>query len=147
MTLKSVSVLVLGAACLAACGGGGGDKSFVPDEFEVVDRAPLAIPPEATLTPPRPGEPRAQTINPGRVAFEALFPGKKFPRQIPKSKSENELLSHFRQGDVDIRSNAGGPKNQDVVKKKLLLADLLAADERTYRPDNVEVTRVSSSGS
>lgn len=145
MTLKSVSVLVLATACLAACGGSG-NKTYVPNEFEVVDRAPLAVPPEATLTPPRPGEPRAQTINPGRIAFEALFPGKKFPRQTPKSKSENELLSQLPRSDVDIRSNAGGPLNQDVVKKKLLLADLLNADERTFRPDNVEVNRVSTGG-
>lgn len=146
MTLKSVSILVLAAVSLAACGSGGKSKSFVPDEFEVVDRAPLAVPPEVTLTPPRPGEPRAQTINPGRVAFEALFPGAKFPRQTPKSKSENQLISQLPYSDVDIRSNAGGSLTQDVVKKKLLLADLLNADERTFRPDNVEVSRVSTGG-
>ncbi len=146
MTLKSVSVLVLATACLAACGSGGSKKTYVPNEFEVVDRAPLAVPPESTLTPPRPGEPRAQTINPGRIAFDALFPGKKFPRQVPKSQSENQLLSQLPYADVDIRSNAGGPLTQDVVKKKLLLADLLEAEERTFRPDNVEVNRVSTGG-
>lgn len=45
---------------LAACGDGGvretlGLNREAPDEFSVVSRAPLSVPPEFTLRPPRPG--------------------------------------------------------------------------------------------
>ncbi len=139
MNLKSVSLLVIAATCIAACG----NKKISPNEFQVVDKAPLVVPPEADLTPPRPGEPRAQEINPGRQAFEALFPGQKFKEPAPKSTSERELLSRLAYAEPDVRSNAG-QKDLDVVKKRLLLADLLAAKPRQYRPDNISIERVSS---
>ena len=129
MTLKSVSVLLVATVGLAACGGKG---KITPDEFEVVNRAPLVVPPEAELAPPRPGAPRAQEINPGRQAYEALFPKKKIKEQPPKSKG------------ADIRSVSGGPNDKTVVKKTLMLAELLEADERQYRPDNIAITRVAS---
>jgi len=142
MTLKSVSVLFLASVCLAACSSG----SKGPDEFKVLNRAPLVIPPEAELSPPRPGEPRAQEIDPGQQAYDALFPGKKLKRSTPKSQSEYGLLRRLARSDADIRSNAGGSATADVVKKKLLLADLLGAEERMYRPDNIEIYRVSDGG-
>lgn len=140
MTLKSVIVVAIASFGLAACGS----NKIIPDEFEVVNRAPLVVPPEANLTPPRPGEPRAQEINPGRQAYEAIFPGEKLDHPKTSSVSERELLSRMVASDPDVRSDAAGRKDQDVVKKTLMLADLLNAKERTYRPDNVEVNRVSS---
>ncbi|TNE62253.1 MAG: DUF3035 domain-containing protein [Alphaproteobacteria bacterium] len=139
MNLKSASLLLAACVSVAACGGNG---KIVPDEFQVVDRAPLVVPPEAELSPPRPGQPRAQEIDPGRQAFEALFPGATYTPSAPKSRGENELLSHMLIGDPDVRSNAGQEK-LDVVKKTLLLADLLESDEHEYRPDNVEIRRTS----
>lgn len=141
MTLKSVSVMLVAAVALTACGGGGRKG---PDEFEVLERQPLVVPPEAELTPPRPGEPRAQEINPGQAAYEALFPGKKLKRPDPKSSGEYSLLKQLGPSSADIRSNVGGDKKSDVVKKRLLIADMLEADERTFRPDNIEIYRVTS---
>lgn len=140
MTLKSVSVILMAAVVVTACSGGGRRG---PDEFEVLERQPLVVPPEAELTPPRPGEPRAQEIDPGKAAYEALFPGKKLTRPAPKSSSESNLLRRLAMSSPDIRSNVGGGKTADVATKKLLLADLLDAEERQYRPDNVEIYKVS----
>lgn len=142
MTLKSVSILLVASVCLVACGGNG---KLVPDEFEVVNRAPLVVPPEAELTPPRPGEPRAQEINPGRQAFEALFPGKELKEQDPLSKSEIDLVRRMASVGPDIRSVSNDVNNDLVVKKTLILAELLEAGDRQFRPDNVSITRVSSS--
>ena len=72
MKFRQLSVLILSGAVLAACSSGKNS----PDEFSVVNRPPLVIPPEAELKPPRPGEPTAQPMDPGRAVFEALFPGK-----------------------------------------------------------------------
>ncbi len=141
MTLKSVVVLLAASVSLAACGGNG---KVTPNEFEVVNRAPLVIPPEAELAPPRPGEPRAQEMNPGRQAYEALFPKKKIKKQPPKSKAELDLLRRMASAGADIRSTSGGPNDKTVVNKSVMLAELLEADERQYRPDNITIERVAS---
>ncbi|PCI62592.1 MAG: hypothetical protein COB37_06780 [Kordiimonadales bacterium] len=140
MKLKSVSLLLAASLSLAACGGSG---NAGPDEFEVLDRAPLIVPPEANLAPPRPGEPRAQEIDPGQQVFEALFPGKRLKRSKPKSKGEQTLLSQLGRSNADIRSNAGGERTDDVVRKRLILADLLDAKERQHRPDDIEIYRIT----
>ncbi len=44
-----------------------------PDEFAVVTRAPLIVPPELTLRPPSPGAPRPQEYRPSEQAQAALF--------------------------------------------------------------------------
>ncbi|NVJ99480.1 MAG: DUF3035 domain-containing protein [Alphaproteobacteria bacterium] len=140
MNLKSVLFIGAAALTLTACGGG----KMSPDEFEVVSRAPLVVPPEADLAPPRPGVPNAQTIDPGQQAYEALFPDEDIKRSKPKSVSERELLSRLAFSDADVRSNAG-QKDLAVVKKTLLLAEILEAEERQYSSDNISIERVSSS--
>lgn len=140
MTVKSVVTVAAFGLMVAACGS----NKIIPNEFEVVNRAPLVVPPEANLSPPRPGEPRAQEIDPGRQAYEALFPGERLDRPKPASVSERELLSRMVASSADVRSDPAGRKGQDVVKKTLMLADLLEADERTFAPDNIEISRVSS---
>lgn len=141
MTLKSVCVMLVASTVLAACGGNG---KMVPNEFEVVNRAPLVVPPEAELSPPRPGEPRAQEINPGRQAYEALFPNKTFKQEPPKSKAEIDLMRRMLSAGADIRSESDNPNDNAVAKKALMLAELLEAEERQFRPDNIEITRVAS---
>ncbi len=44
-----------------------------PDEFTVVTRAPLVVPPDATLRPPAPGIQRPQELEPSEQAQAALF--------------------------------------------------------------------------
>jgi hypothetical protein len=139
MNLKSVLLIAGAGAALAACGSGKNS----PNEFEVVSRAPLVVPPEADLTPPRPGQPNPQEIDPGRQAYEALFPGKEFKESKPKSASERDLLSRVGPSEPDVRSNVG-QKDLKVVKKTLLLADILDADERQHRTDDIAIERVSS---
>ena len=43
-----------------------------PDEFSVVTKAPLILPPDYTLRPPRPGAPRPQELAPQQQAKAAL---------------------------------------------------------------------------
>jgi hypothetical protein len=50
----------------------GWDK-VIPDEFAVVSRAPLAIPPDYTLRPPRLGAPRNQETAPVEQARQTVF--------------------------------------------------------------------------
>lgn len=50
-----------------------GLEKVVPDEFAVTTRAPLALPPDYSLRPPRPGEARPQEISPTQQAKDAVF--------------------------------------------------------------------------
>ncbi len=135
-----IAVLCMGLT-VAACGSGG---SLSPDEFEVMQYKPLVIPPEAELRPPRPGQPKAQSIDAGRQAFEALFPGAEFRPAPRKSDGELSILLNLPRSEPDVRSNVA-QRELDVVKKALLLADILDAEERQFRPDNIEIRRLATS--
>ena len=118
-------------------------KSMSPDEFEVVGRRPLVVPPDNNMRPPRPGAPRPQSIDPAQRALDALFPGRGLKAPAAPSNGEMALLQQIGGADTDVRSTMW-QKDPNVVKKSLLLADILHAEERQHRPDNVKVTRVAS---
>jgi hypothetical protein len=64
---------------LAGCGGNDLSRTFglthdAPDEFTVTTRAPLSMPPDYSLRPPRPGAPRPQERSERTQAEQALVP-------------------------------------------------------------------------
>ena len=71
---------VLALALLAGCGGNSdlarnfGFIRDAPDEFTVTTQAPLSMPPDFSLRPPRPGAARPQTRSERLAAAEALDP-------------------------------------------------------------------------
>ena len=75
-----ISRLPLGvlALCLVATTSGCGiGKAFSgkqsPDEFAIATKAPLVVPPDYALAPPRPGESRPQELSPSERAQQALL--------------------------------------------------------------------------
>jgi hypothetical protein len=65
---------------LSACAGGGADvkeklglNTPPPDEFSVVTRAPLSVPPDFTLRPPRPGAERPNELTVRAQAKKTVF--------------------------------------------------------------------------
>lgn len=71
----AVAVVLLAGVGLAGCSSaarmfGGGSA---PDEFRTVARAPLVVPPDYSLRPPKPGEPRPQELQPESAARVALL--------------------------------------------------------------------------
>ena len=85
-----------------------------PDEFKVVSRAPLSMPPDYNLRPPTPGAPRPQEGTTRDQAAAAVFgyPGAGLqPDQIPpigegeaeaaQSSGESALLQSAGAGGVD----------------------------------------------
>ena len=67
----------------------GGAKT-TPDEFRVVTKAPLVIPPEYALRPPAPGEPRPQELAPESAARNALLGAR---QNVVRSTGENLLVT------------------------------------------------------
>lgn len=64
---------------VAACSGDELTRTFgltrdAPDEFQVTTRAPLSMPPDLTLRPPRPGVTRPQELSQRDQAEAALVP-------------------------------------------------------------------------
>jgi hypothetical protein len=79
MTGHPVRLLVLGALVALALAGCAETKRSLglgkqpPDEFQVVRRAPLSVPPDFGLRPPDPGAPRPQEEVPRDQAEAILF--------------------------------------------------------------------------
>ncbi|MFC3079121.1 DUF3035 domain-containing protein [Phenylobacterium terrae] len=73
--------VILAAAAVAGLGLSGcgttrnalGMQKVTPDEFRVVTKAPLVVPPDYSLRPPAPGEPRPQELQPESAARTALL--------------------------------------------------------------------------
>lgn len=91
---RPLILITLAAAGLSASGCGtmrqlAGAKT-TPDEFRVVTKAPLVVPPEYALRPPAPGEPRPQELAPESAARNALLGAR---QNVVRSQGENLLVA------------------------------------------------------
>ena len=89
----SAAALSCAALALAGCGSLGrsiGATKVTPDEFRVVTKAPLVVPPDYALRPPAPGEPRPQELAPESAARTALL-GQR--GALTRSSGENLLVA------------------------------------------------------
>jgi hypothetical protein len=147
---RIVSLGMLGALSLslAACGGGGlkdalGYGKDAPDEFAVVTKAPLVIPPDFALRPPQPGAPRPQEMNlqPSATAQAALTGDDSDTVSVPATGSPGEqaLLAQTgaTQADPRIRAVVNNETRTLVQKDDSFTNDILfwqqkgaPADER-----------------
>jgi Protein of unknown function (DUF3035) len=74
-SLRAALVVAGLALTTGGCGIGkalGGGKQ-APDEFAVATKAPLVVPPDYALRPPRPGESRPQELSPSERAQQVLL--------------------------------------------------------------------------
>ncbi len=70
-----------------------GITKVVPDEFRVVTMAPLVVPPDYSLRPPAPGEPRPDELQPESAARQALM-----GQRAAEDRSEGEKLLAAKAG-------------------------------------------------
>ncbi|WP_419815957.1 DUF3035 domain-containing protein [Glacieibacterium sp.] len=140
MKFAVAAAALLSVVALSACGKGGLANRGAPDEFAISRNAPLVMPPDFALTPPRPGEPRPLTQDSSQTqAAQALFgPGVRVP---PKSASELNILDKAgaTKPDPAIRSNAGDPKTP-TVDKGAFLKELMGAPVGTANAQTAQVT-------
>ena len=79
-----------------------GMTKVTPDEFRVVTKAPLTVPPDFAMRPPTPGQPRPQELQPESAARNALL-----GQRNAQARSEGEKL---------LASKAGGDKADPLVR-------------------------------
>lgn len=112
---------------LSGCGGVKktlGMERNVPDEFAVVERAPLTMPPNFGLVPPQPGASAHNGQAPSAQAKE-LIVGNSATTSTSASAGEKALISNMG-GRVDpsIRSKLGDdePEDAKTVSQRLGLS-------------------------
>ena len=83
-----------------------------PDEFRVVARAPLSVPPEFNLRPPEPGAVRPQEGTPQDQAKEAVFraPGG------GASQREVEIIQGKTPGEANLLLQAGAAEADPDIR-------------------------------
>lgn len=117
------SKLLLGSALvamtlLAACSRGDrpgvmAGRSSNLDAFAVSKRAPLTIPPDFALVPPKPGASRPQEADSSQQALSALFGN----TQAPKSQTEKDIIGLTKTvPEPGIRSSVGEISQSTVDK-------------------------------
>ncbi|MBS0640549.1 MAG: DUF3035 domain-containing protein [Acetobacteraceae bacterium] len=116
------------AACslllLSGCGGSSLYRTFgltrdAPDEFTVTTRAPLSMPPDFALRPPRPGAPRPQEQSERQAAEEALVP----------DLALNQPQAGSSPGQSALMAQTGPSAPADIRRKVDQDARYAAADE------------------
>jgi hypothetical protein len=131
--VRGGAVVALSLLALTACSKTTYKHKDAPDEFAISRNAPLIVPPDYTLAPPRPGQPRPLGTDSQSQAVDALFgPGTKAP---PKSASETSLLDQAgaTKPDPTVRSTVGNP-NTPTVDKGAFLQELLSAKPGSANP-------------
>jgi hypothetical protein len=112
-------------AFTAACAGGSGLDRKRPDELAVSRSAPLVVPPDFALVPPKPGTPRPQEADSSTQALEALFGGKAVRSAVESGAIGQAGGARAQPG---IRSQVGDP-DTEVVDKGSVTRDIIAAPE------------------
>ena len=102
MAVALTATLGLGLSACQSTKEALGMTKVTPDEFRVVSKAPLVVPPEFSLRPPAPGEPRPQELEPESQARQALL-----GQRAAESRSDGEKL---------LVTRAGGDKADPLIR-------------------------------
>ena len=121
--LSSAALALCAATTLSACGSTGLFDRERPDEFAVQRQTPLVVPPDFSLTPPTPGQPRPADSALQEETLDALFGG-------PSARSDVEAnaISRAGQSAAGIRSQVGDVQTNTVAKGRVT-RDIMAAPQ------------------
>ena len=94
--IESAVLMAIAALGVSACATG----SNTPDEFRVIRKAPLTVPPDYNLRPPAPGQSRPQELAPDQTARAAVF-----GTDIGRTASDGEKLLIRQAGGEAVETN------------------------------------------
>lgn len=112
-----ILVTLMAAATLTACSNAKdqlGLTRSAPDEFAIVKRAPLELPPDYSLRPPRPGVARPQEQNINEQARETIFGDNSEARRASPAGGESALLQEAGATQTD-------PAIREVIDREVAL--------------------------
>lgn len=121
-SLPAVLLMAVASIALTGCDTlreAAGMNKMAPDEFAVTTKAPLVIPPDFNLRPPRPGALPTNQVDPTDAAEAALFGDAATgtaPGTPTVSAAEQQLLANARvqNADPQIRQNLASD-NRNMV--------------------------------
>ncbi len=159
---KPIAFVALAVAAAAASGCASLSRSLgatksSPDEFRVVSQAPLTLPPDYNLRPPRPGEPRPTELQPADEARAALF-GQEVGQAA--SQGERTLVTNAGAGaadpnirdTIDFESQGVVRRNENFVNRLLAFGGSgaqtapLNADQEAQRLQDEDSIRRATGG-
>lgn len=125
-------VALLALLALGGCSGADAANALgigrnPPDEFAVVDRPPLSMPPDFALRPPQPGAARPQEVSMPARAQETLFGANAPAAKAEESDGEKALLKEAgaAKAEPGIRQLIDRETAQRVVGSKRLVDEIL----------------------
>jgi hypothetical protein len=126
--LIQVALLLGASATLAGCesirSAAGNDKES-PDEFAIVTKAPLVIPPDFNLRPPAPGTAPANQVEPTQAAQAALFSAD--PATVAAS-----LPGTMSEGERYLLANAGVQNADPAIRQQLASDNGLRGSDQSF---------------
>lgn len=122
--MRISSVAAIAALSLAACSSTNLANRNAPDEFSILTKPPLTVPPDYALRPPKPGETRAEELSTTQRTQQLLLGD---PSSAPPSRGELSLIQQTGALDVDpsIRTilaaeNGGRAEKDNSLATRLL---------------------------
>jgi hypothetical protein len=109
VALAGVAVLLIGCEAVREAAG---TVKEPPDEFAVVTKAPLVIPPDFNLRPPKPGAQPTNQVSPTDSAQAALF-------SEDSATAAAQLGGNFSPEERVILANTGGANADHAIRKQL----------------------------
>ncbi|MAP24361.1 MAG: hypothetical protein CMM87_02365 [Rickettsiales bacterium] len=110
-----------------------GMENKQPDAFEVMNRAPLELPPDFDLRPPEPGKKRPQEMTKRQQAEQQLI---KPTQQTPQPQVSDKALgktrrSHYKStsGEQAFLSQAGVGKSSTNLKNKMRQQEMTDSED------------------
>ncbi|HVP83097.1 MAG TPA: DUF3035 domain-containing protein [Rhizomicrobium sp.] len=126
--IKALPVAALACAAIALSGcdsirSAAGMTKAAPDEFAVVTKAPLIMPPDYNLRPPRPGAPPLNQTLPTQAAEASLFSSD--PAAVAST-----ITGKYSQGEKLLLANAGAAQVSPTIRQQIAAdnANLEASD-------------------
>ena len=135
---RPVALVALAALGLSACDGASmrrslGLDSRGPDEFRVVSRAPLDVPPDFGLRPPQPGATRPNELSVREQAKQTVFGATAPAVRVVAGRSNGESVLLRQAGAVDLDTTIRETVNRESAQ--LAQADRSLTDRLIFWRD------------